>query len=187
MLGRLISLLKIEWIIVGIIIFFIVVAIINWLKGETGSYNETYFYDPLMMGHKSRTEHPRQESGFNTNGPRDSKGEKECRRVLEKIFRKPFPNQRPDFMKNEITGSNLELDCFNKHLKIACEYHGRQHYEYTPIFHKDKQHFYNQQYRDKETRQKCMQNGIFLIEVPYKVKHAQIENFIYKKVKHLIR
>ena len=184
LLHRVISLLKFEWVVGGLILFFAVVFLINWITGEKGSYNEFYFYDPLM----SRDKTPREvSSGFNTNGSRDSKGEKECRRVLEQIFRKPFAKARPNFMKNEITGSNLELDCFNSELKIACEYHGRQHYEYTPIWHKDKQHFYNQQYRDKETREKCSKNGIFLIEVPYKVKHSQIESFILQKVKHLRR
>ena len=33
-------------------------------------------------------------------------------------------------MFNSVTGKPLEFDCFNKELLIACEYNGRQHYEY---------------------------------------------------------
>ena len=49
-------------------------------------------------------------------------GKKICRREIEKMSGKSFVKIRPDFLKNEKTGSNLELDCFNKELKIAVEY-----------------------------------------------------------------
>lgn len=114
---------------------------------------------------------------------KDSKGEIECRRVLERLFNKPFNKARPDILRNPITGShNLELDCYNEELKLACEYNGIQHYEYTPYFHRTKDAFHNQKYRDHIKREACEKAGIKLIEVPYTVKIFEIENFIKNKL-----
>lgn len=115
--------------------------------------------------------------------PTVSKGELECRRVIESIFQKSFPKCRPDFLRNNVTSDdysniNLEIDCYNHELKIGVEYNGIQHYKYIPFFHKNKEAFYNQKYRDEMKRTKCQQNGIFLIEVPYTVKVEDIEKYI---------
>lgn len=107
-----------------------------------------------------------------------SKGEQECRRVIEEITQKPFTKHRPDFLKNEITGKNLELDCYNDELKLAIEYNGIQHYEYTPVFHKNRDSFYNTKYRDKMKASLCHENGVKLIVVPYTVKLQDIKRYI---------
>ena len=116
---------------------------------------------------------------------KESKGEKECKRVLEKLFNKPFNKVRPDFLKNQVTGNtnNLELDCYNEELKIGLEYNGRQHYEFIPYFHRNKETFYNQKYRDELKRIKCRDNGIILIEVPYNIKIHEIERYIITELK----
>ena len=118
------------------------------------------------------------------NRPKESKGEAECRRVLQSIFRKPFTSQRPDFLRNPVTGGsfNLELDCFDAELRIAVEYNGVQHYKYVPYFHRNNDAFLNQKYRDEMKRQKCKENGILLIEVPYSVKLEDIKGFIEKEL-----
>ena len=71
--------------------------------------------------------------------PQESKGEKECRKVLENLFNKPFSKSRPDFLRNPVTGGNfnLELDCYNQELSLAVEYNGIQHYKYVPYFHRN--------------------------------------------------
>ena len=117
--------------------------------------------------------------------PKDSKGELECRRVLQKIFRKPFDKARPDFLRNPVTGGNfnLELDCYNPELKLACEYSGQQHYKYLPFFHRNKDAFLNQKYRDELKLRMCKDNGITLIEVPYVVKIENIEGFLKKELR----
>ena len=119
--------------------------------------------------------------------PTLSKGEIECRRVVEKIFRRPFPKCRPDFLRNSVTSddfnnNNLEIDCYNDELKIGIEYNGVQHYKYIPFFHKNKEAFYNQKYRDEMKRVKCQQNGILLIEVPYSIQVENIEEYIKSKL-----
>ena len=67
-------------------------------------------------------------------------------------------------------------------MKLAFEYQGQQHYKYIPYFHKNKEAFQNQKYRDYMKRNMCKDNGITLIEVPYDVKHHEIENYIGKEL-----
>lgn len=122
-------------------------------------------------------------SGSRGWGNRESKGEVECRSVLETHFGKPFSKARPSLLRNPVTKNfNLELDCYNSELGIACEYNGSQHYKYTPYFHRNHDAFQNQQYRDELKRRICADNGIFLIEVPYTVKHEHIKKFILQKL-----
>jgi hypothetical protein len=104
----------------------------------------------------------------------ESRGELECKRFLETIFQAPFSKARPDFLKNPVTGNNLELDCFNEALRLAVEYNGQQHYSST-----------NQKYRDELKRRMCRENGINLIEVPYTIKLNDIGPFLQLKLKQL--
>ena len=95
---------------------------------------------------------------------------------------------RSNFLRNSVTSDdngsdfNLELDCYNEKLKIACEYNGAQHYKFIPYFHKNKDAFQNQKYRDYMKRDLCLKNNITLIEVPYNIKHEHIENYIINKL-----
>jgi hypothetical protein len=113
-----------------------------------------------------------------TNKVVESKGEAECRRVLEKIFNKQFVKARPTFLNNDVTEQNLELDCYSPELQLACEYQGQAHYHYIPHFHKNQEAFKNQQYRDYMKQQKCKENGITLLTVPYTVPVKDIEHYI---------
>lgn len=115
----------------------------------------------------------------------DSKGELECRRFLETIFQVPFPKSRPDFLKNPITGINLEIDCFNPTLQLGVEYNGQQHYSYTSFFHRNVEASLNQKYRDEIKRRLCKENNITLIEVPYTIKLNDIGAFLHLKLKNL--
>lgn len=115
---------------------------------------------------------------------RDSKGEVECRRVMELIYGLPFNKARPDFLRNPVTGNNynLELDCYNPKLKIAVEYNGVQHYKYTPFFHKNKEAFLNQKYRDDMKERICKENGVRLIQVPYSVPIEGIHSYLINEL-----
>lgn len=119
----------------------------------------------------------------------DSKGELECRRVLETFFNQPFPKSRPNFLNNPVTGGayNLELDCFNSDLNLAVEYNGVQHYKFTPYFHKNREAFDNQKYRDYMKRKMCEENNIILIEVPYTVKLESIDSYLKSQLRTLNR
>ena len=141
--------------------------------GKKGTWSSSYYYHP-------------NDSSFRKQGPpKESSGEKECRRVLQKIFNKPFQKCRPDFLSNPVTGDrfNLELDCYEHSLKLAVEYNGAQHYKFIPYFHKNKEAFYNQKYRDDLKRRLCKENRINLIEVPNTVEVNQIEKYLRDKLK----
>jgi hypothetical protein len=162
-----------EIVIVLCIIFFILLAI--YRKGKKGTWSSTYNYNKSSVS--------KQKDSFK-KPPKESSGERECRRVLQKIFNKPFSNQRPDFLNNPVTGGrfNLELDCYEESLRLALEYNGVQHYKFVPYFHKNKEAFYNQKYRDDMKRRICKDNKINLIEVPNTVNIDKIEGFIMDKL-----
>jgi hypothetical protein len=150
------------------IIFLCIYALLR--MGKQGTYNE-YSSTPLWVSYSRSSYQPTQK--------RESTGETICRAYLERRFGRSFNKIRPDFLKNPVMGGyNLELDCFNRDIRLAVEYNGAQHYKYTPYFHRNKEAFANQKYRDEMKRTKCKENGIFLIEVPYTVSHEKIPNYL---------
>lgn len=159
-----------EIILVLCVAFILVYALCR--IGKKGSYSTTYHYAP---GEQPKRRGP----------PKESKGEAECRRVLQGLFKKPFPSMRPDFLRNPVTGGeyNLELDCYNAELSLAVEYSGVQHYKYVPYFHKNKEAFLNQKYRDDMKRRICKEYGVNLIEVPYTVKVEEIRPYLIRQLK----
>lgn len=102
--------------------------------------------------------------------PEVSKGELACKTYLENRFGLEFKKVRPNLLKNNVTGNNLELDLYNEELNLAVEYNGKQHYKYCPGVHKSYEHFQTQKYRDEIKKHLCKDNNIILIEVPYWIK-----------------
>lgn len=154
----------------------------TWAKDRYKIFDS---YIPSDQTHTHNHHHnPRRRS--RRGAPKESKGEAECRRVLQELFGKRFGNERPDFLRNPVTGGNfnLELDCFDRELRLAVEYNGVQHYKYIPFFHKNKEAFLNQKYRDDMKRRMCRDNGIVLIEVPNTVKICDIRNYIIKECRN---
>lgn len=114
-----------------------------------------------------------------------SKGELECRRVMEKLFERPFPNMRPQFLMNKVTNKPLEIDCCNMELKLGVEYNGKQHYQYVKGMHKNFEQFRTQQYRDLIKEQLCRENDFKLISVPYYIPIDKIERYLLDELKKL--
>lgn len=112
-----------------------------------------------------------------------SKGERACRSYLEQRFQRSFPSVRPKWMFNSDTGRNLELDMYNSELKLACEYNGKQHYEYTSHWHGNYDNFVKQQRRDQMKQHICRKLGIRLITVPYTVKIQDIPRYIENQLR----
>lgn len=109
-----------------------------------------------------------------------SKGEVACKQALERIYSPyTFHSTWPNWLRNPETGCVLELDLYNEELGIAVEFHGKQHYVYTPHFHrKGISDFQSQVRRDHYKIDLCDQNGVWLIVVPYNTPEDKIENYI---------
>lgn len=184
---NILQLINTNFLDISIIILVILISLYihNNLKHKRGTWNNFYYH----LDNKKYLDLSRDKSNYHkprsrtTKYTTNSKGEIQCKHALENIFKKPFKKVRPNFMFNDITGSNLELDLYNPELKLCVEYSGRQHYQYVPFFHRNgKQDFYNQKYRDKIKKELCHKNGITLIVVPYTVKLHNIEKFIIKEL-----
>lgn len=153
-----------------LIISILIILIFSFLKKKDSDSNFVYKnFKPSVSKKRSP--------------PTESKGEIECKRVMEKLYNKPFLKIRPNFMMNSQTGKNLELDLYNPELKIAVEYSGQQHYKYIPYFHKNYQVFLDQKSRDEMKKNRCKEYDILLIEVPYTIDISEIENFLINELK----
>ena len=108
-----------------------------------------------------------------------SKGENECRRILEEITGMKFYKVRPDFMKNPVTGVFLELDCYNDDLKLAVEYNGAQHDKYNKFMHQGS-------IRDYIKKTLCKENNVYLIVVPHTIKIKDLKKFLIEQLKPYI-
>jgi len=115
--------------------------------------------------------------------PNDSRLELQSKLHLEHILKMPFYKIRPDFLRNDVTGYNLEIDLYNNDLKLGVEVQGDQHYKFTPFFHRNKETFLNQRYRDEMKKQKCMKEGITLIEIPYSVGEKRLKQYIINQLR----
>lgn len=185
------------WVLVILFLIVIVAVVLFFFKGEDNSLEETSLSSSLgdslrsscrdMIPYMSEEEkqsftaNPRDIRAYEEVDKKDtfvSKGEAECKRVLSKILGKSCRSQvRPDFLKNPMTGRNLELDvvCGN----IAVEYHGAHHYHYIPRFHRNgPKDLEYQLWKDTYKIDQCDKNGIYLITVPYTVPSCDIEEFI---------
>lgn len=95
---------------------------------------------------------------------KNGKSEELCRTIFQELTGKKFINSRPKWL------NGLELDGYNKELKMAWEYNGKQHYLYVPeYFHRNNiEEFHSQQERDKRKIMLCEKNEVNLLVIPYK-------------------
>jgi hypothetical protein len=127
--------------------------------------------------------------------PKDSgnighKNEQRCRKILEDIFKKPFPSVRPKWLKNPATKRNLELDMYchdlgilnkwGKKVRLGVEFDGAQHSKMTG-FHKNKTELLYQIRKDQYKDKRCKELGITLIRVPYWA-HEDLKGYITRKL-----
>lgn len=158
-------------------IIIIILFIYNCFSKKKGSYSKVY-------GDFVSNQNIPKDSFFNyrQHTMRDSKLELLTKYHLENLFRKSFYKIRPNFLKNNKTGRNLEIDLFNKELNLAVEIQGIQHYKFTPKFHLSEKHFIEQKQRDYMKKERCQQYGIKLIEIPYYIKEKDLQSFLIKRL-----
>lgn len=112
----------------------------------------------------------------------ESRGEAISRQVLEKIYGKPFPKARPEFLKNPVSGFNLELDGFNEDISIAFEYNGVQHTCFPNKYHNCEEEFIKQVQRDKWKYEMCNKAGVYLITIPHTIPENRIYDYIVERL-----
>jgi hypothetical protein len=145
-------------------------------RGTASSWNSVMHTLSMRSKNKNFVYHTIPNHASETHG--SSILERKTRIILERIFNKPFVKIRPDFLVNELTGKNMEIDLYNDELGLAVEVQGKQHYKYTPYFHRSEEVFQNQQARDQLKKEKILAAGLIFIEVPYTV--GTSDNRIYQ-------
>ena len=179
-----------EILLVSCVTVIVILALYRKITGKKGTWSKDRYYviPPTFTSSKNMSGAASLSLNNTTpsrGSPKESKGEAECRRVLRELFGRPFDKDRPDFLRNPVTGGNfnLEIDCYDPISKIGVEYNGVQHYEYVPYFHKNKEAFLNQKYRDDMKRRMCKDEGVTLIEVPHTVPVSEIRIFLVKELR----
>lgn len=81
------------------------------------------------------------------------------------LMQKLLPNE--EVIVEHPIGERLRLDVYCPRLKIAAEYHGRQHFEYVEHFHGNLAGFRESQERDDRKVELCLEQGIALISFRY--------------------
>jgi hypothetical protein len=112
--------------------------------------------------------------------------ERICRALLERMTGVLFPKTRPSWLKNE-RGRQMELDGYAASLGLAFEYQGQQHYEPVIYVYSNLGKFKQRQRDDERKRQICLQHGVTLLEVPYKVSHDKLQEYLIEKLTGLKR
>jgi len=116
------------------------------------------------------------------------KHQQECTNIFESIFHTKFPSVRPSFLKNPVTGQNLELDGYCASLKLAFEYDGSQHSSYNPHFHKGgPSEFLYQVKKDDYKTKKCKLENINLVRIPHYIHISNLKSYIIRELKRINR
>jgi hypothetical protein len=169
------------WLVIGVLV---VIAVgFATSRHETCEYNPdiSSAYEYIRYGYNGLYSPPNTVAAVVTDIPVSdkncSKGERECRRVLEEYYGKSFGSTRNiEWLRNPETGRLLELDGYNDELKIGFEYNGRQHYEWPNYTNQTSDEFIQQRRRDIYKRKQCDVHGVYLITIPHTV--TNIKTFI---------
>lgn len=81
--------------------------------------------------------------------------------ALTNIMQKILPGE--DIINEHHIGERLMLDIYCPKYRLAAEYHGRQHFFYSSLFHKDRHDFLQGIARDERKVELCNEQGIALI------------------------
>ena len=100
---------------------------------------------------------------------KESKGEQQIKRFLDKAgiefeFQKYFPEW------------NIGIHYFDFYIpeyNLVLEYHGRQHYEFVPHFHKTEENFYYRLSKDKIKKESALSRGLNYISISYHIEDLE--------------
>lgn len=164
------------------VVLILILYVFNWYTDAQGSYNTVRAVPDSSTSRSTSSDDLT--IPFQPHTANDSRLELQSKFILEEVFQRPFYKIRPNFLRNDVTGYNLEIDLYNDDLKLAVEVQGDQHYKFNKFFHRNKEHFLNQRYRDEMKKIKCKQQGICMIEVPYRVGEKKLRSYIMEQLRH---
>jgi hypothetical protein len=175
-------------ILLGIFIYFVVTCkkkkypffgLKNGFRGSGRKGSKKYKLPKSLQSSKSL--------GRESKPKKVNQHEERCRVIFEKLFGEKFKSVRPSWLKNPVTGRNLELDGFCSHIKtpigtgLAFEYDGVQHSKFNgDHFHKKGgvSEFAYQIKKDDYKNLKCKEQQVLLIRIPHFVAFQDLERFI---------
>lgn len=76
------------------------------------------------------------------------------------------------------SNQNLRADFFIPGQNLIIEVHGKQHYEFTPVFHKDIYEFYKSRNRDEKKIEWCQVNNFDIVVLKYSETEDEWESAI---------
>lgn len=103
--------------------------------------------------------------------------------ALTMIMKKLLPGE--EVLNEYHIGERLKLDVYCPRMKLAAEYHGRQHFYYTGRFFDSVYEFEEAKKRDEKKVQYCKDNGIALIVFRYN--DSLTEKSVYDRMLDAIR
>lgn len=170
------ELLSFEILFSVLIIAFAVYLYVRYNKEHFAVTYQGLSAEAIEIAKRSRIQLPKERKRW--------KLEDKCRTILERLYNKQFVTVRPDFLKNPVTGRNLEIDCYNEELKLGLEYDGIQHSTYTPIFHRrGANDFIYGTLKDEFKTKRCKELGITLIRIPHYILEEDLETYIIKRLR----
>lgn len=152
------------WILLVVLIVLLVLIFLAWKK-ETVE-QEFKWIGPTKVKRKAR------------KSRMPNTKEEKCRDILENLTGQPFPTDRPWWLTSPKTGRRLELDGYNENLRIAFEYNGKQHYVFPNSYHKTKEEFEQQVWRDEFKAKECRKRGVNLLVIPYDLEEEKFYDYI---------
>jgi len=109
--------------------------------------------------------------------------EKYFRFVIEKLFNYSFKTIYPKWLRNK-KGYRLQIDGYNKELKLGFEYQGRQHFIYVEFFHRTKENFEYIKSNDCIKKKILKNRNIFMLYPTYLLKKENYKSYVLSKIKN---
>jgi len=103
--------------------------------------------------------------------------------ILTSIVKKLLPGEK--VINEHHIGDRLKLDVYCPKYKLGLEFHGIQHFKYSPLFFESKDAFLEAQKRDDKKIALCKEQGIALVVFRYNDNIS--EDVVYDRILFAIR